>query len=188
MYKRQLEAARAVAVAGGVQRHVVVPLDLRAFGGAALTDDIEVPKDRTGEEMESGIPVTYVPARNTIFLAVALGWAETLGATDLFVGVNAVDYSGYPDCRPEFIKAFAELANLATQVGVEGTGQFEVHSPLIAMTKAEIITPSMGLPAESTTLPLIVSALALRATREIARVARAVCAVLIIRVFSVYFL
>ena len=96
-------------------------------------------------EMEEGIPVTYVPARNTIFLAVALGWAETLGATDLFVGVNAVDYSGYPDCRPEFIKAFAELANLATQVGVEGTGQFEVHSPLIAMTKAEIIATGITL-------------------------------------------
>ena len=144
-HRFELEAARAVAVAGGVQRHVVVPLDLRAFGGSALTDDIDVPKDRSEEEMESGIPVTYVPARNTIFLAMALGWAETLGATDLFVGVNAVDYSGYPDCRPEFIAAFSDLANLATQVGVEGRGRFEVHAPLIAMTKAEIISTGLAL-------------------------------------------
>ncbi|MEE3285871.1 MAG: 7-cyano-7-deazaguanine synthase, partial [Planctomycetota bacterium] len=141
----ELQAAGNVAAAGGVEQHVVIPLDLRVFGGSALTDDIAVPKDRDEAEMEEGIPVTYVPARNTIFLAVALGWAETLGATDLFVGVNAVDYSGYPDCRPEFIKAFAELANLATQVGVEGTGQFEVHSPLIAMTKAEIISTGITL-------------------------------------------
>lgn len=144
-HRFELQAAGNVASAGGVEQHVVIPLDLRVFGGSALTDDIAVPKDRGEAEMEEGIPVTYVPARNTIFLAVALGWAETLGATDLFVGVNAVDYSGYPDCRPEFIKAFAELANLATQVGVEGTGQFEVHSPLIAMTKAEIISTGITL-------------------------------------------
>ena len=144
-HRFELQAARNVAAAGGVEQHVVIPLDLRVFGGSALTDDIDVPKDRDEAEMEEGIPVTYVPARNTIFLAVALGWAETLGATDLFVGVNAVDYSGYPDCRPEFIKAFTELANLATQVGVEGTGQFEVHSPLIAMTKAEIISTGTTL-------------------------------------------
>ncbi len=144
-HRFELQAARNVAAAGDVEQHVVIPLDLRVFGGSALTDDIAVPKDRDEAEMEEGIPVTYVPARNTIFLAVALGWAETLGATDLFVGVNAVDYSGYPDCRPEFIKAFAELANLATQVGVEGTGQFEVHSPLIAMTKAEIISTGITL-------------------------------------------
>jgi len=144
-HRFELEAARAVAEAGGVERHVVVPLDLGVFGGSALTDDIDVPKDRTDDEMESGIPVTYVPARNTIFLAVALGWAETLGATDLFVGVNAIDYSGYPDCRPEFIAAFTEVANLATQVGVEGTGRFEVHAPLISMTKAEIISTGLEL-------------------------------------------
>ncbi len=144
-HRFELQAAGNVAAAGDVEQHVVIPLDLRVFGGSALTDDIAVPKDRDEAEMEEGIPVTYVPARNTIFLAVALGWAETLGATDLFVGVNAVDYSGYPDCRPEFIKAFAELANLATQVGVEGTGQFEVHSPLIAMTKAEIIATGITL-------------------------------------------
>lgn len=144
-HRFELQAAGNVAAAAGVEQHVVIPLDLRVFGGSALTDDIAVPKDRNEAEMEEGIPVTYVPARNTIFLAVALGWAETLGATDLFVGVNAVDYSGYPDCRPEFIKAFAELANLATQVGVEGTGQFEVHSPLIAMTKAEIISTGITL-------------------------------------------
>ena len=144
-HRFELEAARAVAEADGVERHVVVPLDLGVFGGSALTDEIDVPKDRTTDEMESGIPVTYVPARNTIFLAVALGWAETLGATDLFIGVNAVDYSGYPDCRPEFIAAFTELANLATQVGVEGSGRFEVHSPLIAMSKAEIIATGLEL-------------------------------------------
>ncbi|HCK54323.1 MAG TPA: 7-cyano-7-deazaguanine synthase QueC [Planctomycetaceae bacterium] len=144
-HRFELQAARNVAAAGGVEQHVVIPLDLRVFGGSALTDDIDVPKDRGEAEMEEGIPVTYVPARNTIFLAVALGWAETLGATDLFIGVNAVDYSGYPDCRPEFIKAFSELANLATQVGVEATGQFEIHSPLIAMTKAEIISTGKSL-------------------------------------------
>ena len=144
-HRFELEAAHAVAEAGGVLKHVVVPLDLRAFGGSALTDDIDVPKDRSEEEMGVGIPVTYVPARNTIFLAVALGWAEALGGTDLFIGVNAVDYSGYPDCRPEFIEAFTELANLATRVGVEGQGRFEIHSPLIAMTKAEIICRGLEL-------------------------------------------
>ena len=145
-HRFELEAAHAVAASGGgVQEHVVVPLDLRAFGGSALTDDIDVPKDRSEQEMGSGIPVTYVPARNTIFLAVALGWAEALGATDLFIGVNAVDYSGYPDCRPEFIEAFTGLANLATRVGVEGQGRFEIHSPLIAMTKAEIISRGLEL-------------------------------------------
>src|SRR5690606_30510384 len=121
-----------------VSRHVVVPLDLRAFGGSALTDDIAVPKDRDETAMSSGVPVTYVPARNTVFLAVALAWAETLGASDLFIGVNAIDYSGYPDCRPEFIDAFERLANVATKAGVEGT-RFTVHAPLIRMTKAEII-------------------------------------------------
>src|SRR5690606_32067313 len=116
-----------------------VPLDLRVFGGSALTAEMDVPKDREAEEMEAGIPVTYVPARNTIFLSIALGWAEVLGAADLFVGVNAVDYSGYPDCRPEFIAAFEHLANLATKAGVEGTAHWRVHTPLISLTKAEII-------------------------------------------------
>ncbi len=144
-HRFELESATAVAAAQGVCQHVVVPLDLRAFGGSALTDEIEVPKDRSESEMGEGIPVTYVPARNTIFLSVALGWAETLGASDLFVGVNAVDYSGYPDCRPEFIESFTELANLATRAGVEGSVRFEVHAPLIAMTKSEIISKGLEL-------------------------------------------
>ena len=144
-HRFELESAAAVAAAQGVCQHVVVPLDLRAIGGSALTDEIEVPKDRSESEMSEGIPVTYVPARNTIFLAVALGWAETLGASDLFVGVNAVDYSGYPDCRPEFIESFTELANLATRAGVEGSMRFEVHAPLIAMTKSEIISKGLEL-------------------------------------------
>ena len=130
----ELNAARRVAEAGGAAEHKILPLALDAIGGSALTDSaIDVPE--AGGE---GIPITYVPARNTVFLALALGWAEVLGATDLFVGVNAVDYSGYPDCRPAFIEAFEQLANLATKVGVEG-GRFKVHAPLIQMTKAEII-------------------------------------------------
>ena len=130
----ELAAARRVATALGVKEHKVLPLSLDAIGGSALTDrSIEVP-----EAGGDGIPVTYVPARNTVFLALALGWAEVLGATDLFVGVNAVDYSGYPDCRPAFIEAFEQLANLATRAGVEG-GRFRVHAPLIEMSKAEII-------------------------------------------------
>ena len=130
----ELNAARRVAEAGGAVEHKILPLALDAIGGSALTDSaIDVPE--AGGE---GIPITYVPARNTVFLALALGWAEVLGATDLFVGVNAVDYSGYPDCRPAFIEAFERLANLATKVGVEG-GRFKVHAPLIQMTKAEII-------------------------------------------------
>jgi 7-cyano-7-deazaguanine synthase len=143
-HRFELEAARSVAAAAGVARHVVVPFDLRAIGGSALTDDIAVPKDRGEGEMSAGIPVTYVPARNTVFLAVALGWAEVLGAADLFVGVNAVDYSGYPDCRPEFIEAFERLANLGTKAGVEGT-RFRIHAPLIRMTKAEIIRTGLDL-------------------------------------------
>lgn len=144
-HRFELESAAAVAAAQGVCQHVVVPLDLRAIGGSALTDEIEVPKDRSESEMSEGIPVTYVPARNTIFLSVALGWAETLGASDLFVGVNAVDYSGYPDCRPEFIESFTELANLATRAGVEGSMRFAVRAPLIAMTKSEIISKGLEL-------------------------------------------
>ncbi|HVJ69294.1 MAG TPA: 7-cyano-7-deazaguanine synthase QueC [Caulifigura sp.] len=138
-HHQELEAARKVSRSLGVVKHVVIDLNLRAIGGSALTDDIEVPKHRDEAKMSAGIPVTYVPARNTVFLAIALGWAETLGAFDLFIGVNAVDYSGYPDCRPEFIKAFESLANLATQAGVEGKGRFRIHTPLIELTKAQII-------------------------------------------------
>jgi 7-cyano-7-deazaguanine synthase len=135
----ELEAARRVARALGVVRHEVLAIDLRAFGGSALTADIAVPKDRTPAEMGADIPVTYVPARNTIFLAVALGWAEVLGATAIVIGVNVYDYSGYPDCRPEFIEAFERLASLATKAGVEGRQRLTVRTPLIRMTKAEII-------------------------------------------------
>ncbi len=138
-HRFELEAARRVCAAAGVTRHVVFPLDLRSFGGSALTSNIDVPKDRSQDDMESGIPITYVPARNTIFLSIALGWAEALGACDLFIGVNAVDYSGYPDCRPEFIDAFAQVAQLATKAGVEGTANWQIHTPLISMSKADII-------------------------------------------------
>lgn len=138
-HRFELDAAAKVCAAANVARHITVPLDLRAFGGSALTDEIAVPKDRSESEMSAGIPITYVPARNTIFLSVALGWAEVLGATDIFIGVNAVDYSGYPDCRPEFVAAFQNLANLATKVGVEGSGRWNVHAPLIEMSKADII-------------------------------------------------
>ncbi|HEU0066589.1 MAG TPA: 7-cyano-7-deazaguanine synthase QueC [Sphingomonas sp.] len=136
----ELAAARRVASALGVERHVVLPLDLSLFGGSALTADIDVPKQGEGE----GIPITYVPARNTIFLSLALGWAEAIGARDMCIGVNAVDYSGYPDCRPEFIAAFEQLAELATKAGVEGQA-FRVHAPLEAMTKADIIREGMAL-------------------------------------------
>ncbi len=132
-HRVELEAAKRIAAALGVDRHVTLPLDLRAFGGSALTDDIAVPK----QGVEPGIPVTYVPARNTIFLSLALGFAEATGARDIFLGVNALDYSGYPDCRPEFIQAFQHLADLATRMGVEGQG-FTIHAPLQHMTKADI--------------------------------------------------
>jgi 7-cyano-7-deazaguanine synthase len=138
-HARELESARRVAQALEAVDHRVLRLDLRAIGGSALTDDIEVPKGRSAAAMAEGIPTTYVPARNTIFLGYALGWAEVLGAQDLFIGVNALDYSGYPDCRPEFIEAFERLANLATKVGVEGTSRFRVHTPLIALSKAQIV-------------------------------------------------
>jgi 7-cyano-7-deazaguanine synthase len=141
----EIEAARRVARELGVTRHVVTTIDLRAFGGSALTDDIAVPKDRSAAEMGEGIPVTYVPARNTVFLSFALAWAETLGARDIFIGVNALDYSGYPDCRPAFIEAFQRMANLATKAGVEGTDGFRVHTPLIALSKAEIIRRGLEL-------------------------------------------
>jgi 7-cyano-7-deazaguanine synthase len=134
------EAALRVARAYQVARHIELPIDLRSFGGSALTDDTwTVPKDRTDEVISSGIPITYVPARNTVFLALALAWAETVGAFDIFVGVNCVDYSGYPDCRPEYLREFEALANLATKAGVEGTGRFRIHAPLLTLTKEQII-------------------------------------------------
>jgi 7-cyano-7-deazaguanine synthase len=135
----ELESARRVASAFGVEKHLVVDIDLRAIGGSALTDDIGVPKGRSGDEMISEIPVTYVPARNTVFLSFALAWAEVLNAEDIFIGVNALDYSGYPDCRPEYIESFERMANLATKAGVEGRMRLKIHAPLIAMTKAEIV-------------------------------------------------
>ena len=135
----ELAAAARVASALGAADHRVVTVDLSALGGSALTDAIDVPKDRDDEEIGDGVPVTYVPARNTVFLAVALGWAEVLGATDLFVGVNAVDYSGYPDCRPEFLRAFESLAGLATAAGTEGDVSFTVHAPLMELSKAGIV-------------------------------------------------
>jgi 7-cyano-7-deazaguanine synthase len=141
----EIEAARRVAKALGVVSHVEQTIDLRAFGGSALTAAIEVPKDRDEATMASRIPITYVPARNTVFLSLALAWAETLGAFDIFVGVNCVDYSGYPDCRPEFLKAFETLANLATQAGVEGTGCFRIQAPLLHLTKDQIIRQGMAL-------------------------------------------
>jgi 7-cyano-7-deazaguanine synthase len=141
----ELEAAKRLAASIGVAQHRVTTIDLRAFGGSALTADIDVPKGRDAEEMSHGIPITYVPARNTIFLSFALAWAEVLGASDIFLGVNALDYSGYPDCRPEFIAAFEKMANLATKAGVEGRQHLRIHTPLIAMTKAQIIATGMEL-------------------------------------------
>lgn len=144
-HRFELDAARRLAQAFDVKNHVIVKIDLGAFGGSALTSDIEVPKDRSTDQMEAAIPITYVPARNTVFLSTALGWAETLDCSDLFIGVNAVDYSGYPDCRPEFVEAFTRLANLATKTGVEGTADWKVHAPLIDLTKAEIIRKGTAL-------------------------------------------
>ncbi len=144
----ELDAARRVAASAGVVDHRIADIDLGLFGGSALTDaNIAVPKDRPTDAMAQGIPVTYVPARNTIFLSFALAFAETIGAYDLFIGVNALDYSGYPDCRPEYIAAFESLANLATRAGVEGdvAHRFKVHTPLIAMTKAQIILAGAAL-------------------------------------------
>ena len=138
-HKVELLKAAKVAAHFAVSDHRTVTLDLRAIGGSALTADVAVPKGRTSDEMNHGIPVTYVPARNTILLGVALGYAETVGAFDLFIGANILDYSGYPDCRPEFLTAFESLANLATKAGVEGTGRFRIHAPLLKMSKAEII-------------------------------------------------
>lgn len=141
----ELESARRIAQSFEVEDHIVVNIDLRAIGGSALTDSADVPKGRSSEEMASGIPITYVPARNTIFLSFALAWAEVLGAQDIFIGVNALDYSGYPDCRPEFIEAFEKMANLATKAGIEGRLRLKIHTPLIAMTKAEIIKTGLDL-------------------------------------------
>ncbi len=141
----ELERARALAAHWNVTQHVVCDIDLRQFGGSALTGDIAVPKDRDAQTMATGIPVTYVPARNTIFLSFAMAWAEVLGAQDVFIGVNALDYSGYPDCRPAFIEAFERLANLATRTGVEGTTRLTVHTPLMQMTKREIIQLGLSL-------------------------------------------
>jgi len=140
----EIEAARRVANSLGSKEHRVAKIDLRIFGGSALTEDVDVPKQRSETEIAHGIPVTYVPARNTIFLAYALGWAEIISASDIFLGVNAIDYSGYPDCRPEFIEAFKTLANLATKAGLEGR-RFQIHTPLIKLTKAEIIHKAVEL-------------------------------------------
>jgi 7-cyano-7-deazaguanine synthase len=141
----ELDAAKRVARMIGVEEHRIVEIDLRAFGGSALTTDIDVPKGRNLDEMSHGIPITYVPARNTIFLSYALAWAEVLKSSDIFIGVNAIDYSGYPDCRPEFIRAFQTLANLATKAGVERTTEVTIHAPLIDLTKAEIIKRGIEL-------------------------------------------
>jgi 7-cyano-7-deazaguanine synthase len=141
----ELEAARQVAASFNVSQHVVADIDLRLFGGSALTAEIAVPKDQPITEMGHGIPVTYVPARNTIFLSFALAWAEVLGASDIFIGVNALDYSGYPDCRPEYIEAYEHMANLATRAGVEGQQRFQIHTPLIHLTKAQIIKRGLAL-------------------------------------------
>jgi 7-cyano-7-deazaguanine synthase len=144
-HQLELERAGALAARWNVARYVVCDFDLRPFGGSALTGDLAVPKDRDAQAMATGIPVTYVPARNTIFLSFAMAWAEVLGAQDVFIGVNALDYSGYPDCRPEFIAAFERLANLATRTGVEGTTRLTVHAPLMQMTKREIIALGLSL-------------------------------------------
>jgi len=141
-HAREIAAARAVAKALGVTKHLELPIDLRAVGGSSLTSDAPVPHDR--DLAAADIPSTYVPARNTIFLSLALGWAEVIGAQDLVIGVNALDYSGYPDCRPQFIQAFERLARVATRAGVEGA-EFRVHTPLIALTKAEIIRRGIAL-------------------------------------------
>jgi 7-cyano-7-deazaguanine synthase len=138
-HRVELAAAARVAESLGAKAHRVVDLDLRVFGNSALTADIDVPKGRTEEMMDAEIPVTYVPARNTIFLSLALAWAEVLECQDIFIGVNALDYSGYPDCRPEFIEAFEKMANLATKTGVEGRTKVKIHTPLIALTKAGIV-------------------------------------------------
>lgn len=141
----ELAAAEAVARTQGAVKHVIAQIDLREFGGSALTADIDVPKGRSTDDMSHGIPITYVPARNTVFLSFALAWAETLGASDIFIGVNALDYSGYPDCRPEYIAAYETMASLATKAGVEGTQKLKIHTPLISLTKAQIVKEGLRL-------------------------------------------
>jgi 7-cyano-7-deazaguanine synthase len=144
-HEQEIAAAQRIAARAGVAEHVIVAFDLRQFGGSALTAAIAVPKARDLDDIGAGIPITYVPARNTIFLSFALAWAEVLGAQDIFIGVNALDYSGYPDCRPEYIAAYEQMANLATKAGVEGTQRLTIHTPLIALTKAEIIQRGLAL-------------------------------------------
>jgi 7-cyano-7-deazaguanine synthase len=144
-HRQEIEAARRVAEAMGAKRHVILSVDLSQFGSSALTSSIHVPKDRDLDQMHEEIPITYVPARNTVLLALGLAYAETVGAADLFIGVNAIDYSGYPDCRPEFIAAFEQLAGLATKAGVEGRLEFAIHAPLVQMTKAQIIRRGTAL-------------------------------------------
>jgi len=141
----ELDAARQVAERLGIRRHVIVDLDLRAFGGSALTADVPVPKDTPLDEIGARIPATYVPGRNTIFLSLALAWAETLGARDIFFGANALDYSGYPDCRPEYLEAYARMADLATRAGVEEGARLRIHAPLLRLTKAEIVSRGVAL-------------------------------------------
>lgn len=141
----ELESARRVAERIQVAKHIVVDIDLRQFGGSALTDDIDVPKQRSVSAMSEGVPITYVPARNTVFLSFALAWAETLHSTDIFLGVNALDYSGYPDCRPEYIESFERMANLATKAGIEGRQRLRLHTPLISLGKAQIIARGLEL-------------------------------------------
>ena len=144
-HRFELQASRRLCEAFDVQEHVTIEIDLRKFGGSALTSSVDVPKDRDEQTMSTGIPITYVPARNTIFLSIALGWAEVLKAFDIFIGVNAVDYSGYPDCRPEFIAQFEKLANLATKAGVDEDETFHIHTPLMQLTKSEIIQRGTAL-------------------------------------------
>jgi 7-cyano-7-deazaguanine synthase len=141
----EVDAARRVARHMGVENHIVLDIDLRAFGASSLTDDIPVPKDRSLDAIGDGIPVTYVPARNTIFLSFALGWAEVLGARDIFIGVNALDYSGYPDCRPEYLEAYQRMADLATRAGTELGSRIEIHAPLIDLSKKDIIKRGLNL-------------------------------------------
>lgn len=144
-HSREIDSAKAVAKSLGAKDHLIISFDMRKIGGSALTADIDVPLDRETDEMSEGIPVTYVPARNTIFLSFALSYAETIGAEDIFIGVNQIDYSGYPDCREEFIKAFEKTANLATKAGVEGTSKFCIKTPLIKLTKADTIKKGLEL-------------------------------------------
>jgi 7-cyano-7-deazaguanine synthase len=152
-HKVELDAAAKIAAQLGAERHLVMRIGLDALGGSALTADIPVPKARSTAEMGNGIPITYVPARNTIFLSFALAWAEVLESSDIFIGVNALDYSGYPDCRPEYIAAFERMANLATKAGVEGRTRVRIHTPLMRLNKAEIVrlAASLGVPFASTT-------------------------------------